>query len=156
MRPFSIPAGKKRRERGFNWEPRLTKSLLSSNPGGHAFLVADLDTRKHGWLSFIFDEADPEQLELVRWERNWHSRNIWSKFPKGGRKPQEVFQDPLSHQEYWMQSYALDVTVEKNTTVRVEADVDLMLKHEGERVLLFAMDPNLRVSSVTWCLMAFE
>ncbi|MFQ5816945.1 MAG: hypothetical protein ACE5H2_03180, partial [Terriglobia bacterium] len=134
---------------GLSWEPRLLKSLLSEDPALHAFFVAELKTQKHGWVSLIVDEADPEQVELVQFDRGRRARNIWSKFPKAGRRPQEAFAHPLGHHEYRLQGYRLDVTVQSNAKLEAEAQVELLLGRAGERVLLFALDPNLRVSEVT-------
>jgi hypothetical protein len=134
---------------GLSWEPRILKSLLAEEPTQHAFLVAELKTRKHGWLSLMVDEADPEQVELVKFDKGRRARNVWAKFPARGRRPQEVFADPLAHHDYRLKRYTLDVTVENNTKLQAEAEVNLEMKRSGERVLLLALDPNLRVTEVT-------
>ena len=134
---------------GLSWEPRILKSLLAEDAAPHAFLVAELKTRKHGWLSLMVDEADPEQVELVKFDKGRRARNVWAKFPADGLRPQEVFADPLAHHDYRLQGYHLDVTVENNTQLQAEAVVNLEMKRGGERVLLLALDPNLRVTEVT-------
>ncbi|MFQ5663977.1 MAG: M1 family metallopeptidase [Terriglobia bacterium] len=133
---------------GLNWEPRLLKALLADRPERHALFVAELKTRKHGWLTLVVDATDPEDVALFRFEPR-RAFTVWSSFPSGGRRPQEVFADPLAHHEYLIRSYRLDVTVEKNTKLEAEAEVKLEMRHDGERVLLFDLDPNLRVSEVT-------
>ncbi|HSR69497.1 MAG TPA: M1 family aminopeptidase [Acidobacteriota bacterium] len=139
---------RKLRRHGLDWDARLLKALLASQGSHHAFLAAEIKTRKHGWLSFCFDEFDPEELELINWRESHRSRDVWVKYPKDGRTPQEVFQDPVSHQETVVRSYKIDVTVEKNTELRATVDVTFDQKRAGERVLLFAMTPDLQVSSV--------
>ncbi len=134
---------------GLSWEPRILKSLLAEEAAPHAFLVAELKTRKHGWLSLMVDEADPEQVELVKFDEGRRARNVWAKFPTQGRRPQEVFAGPLAHHEYRLKRYTLDVTVQNNTQLEAEAEVNLEMKRSGERVLLLALDPNLRVTEVT-------
>ena len=133
---------------GLNWEPRLLKSLFSSHPGRYDLFVAELKTKGHGWLTLIVDAADPEQVELVRFDSGRRARDIWAKFPVGNTRPQDAFADPLAHHDYRITQYALDVTVEGNTNLIGRADVSLDLKREGERVLLFLLDPNLRVTEV--------
>lgn len=134
---------------GLSWEPRILKSLLAEEAAPHAFLVAELKTRKHGWLSLMVDEADPEQVELVKFDGGRRARNVWAKFPTGGRSPQEAFADPLAHHDYRLQGYHLDVTVQDNTELKAETEINFEMKRSGERVLLLALDPNLRVAEVT-------
>jgi hypothetical protein len=134
---------------GMNWEARLLKALLAAHPERHALFVAELKTRNHGWLTLLVDEADPEQVELVRFNEGRRSRDIWAKFPTGGRTPQEVFADPLAHHEYRLLSYNLAVTVEENAELQGQAEVHLEMKRGGERALLLSLDPNLRVTEVT-------
>ena len=133
---------------GFNDEPRLLKSLLSIRPERHTYFMAELKTRRHGWLFLVFDRADPEEVALVHFDSGRRAVSIWSKFPAGGRRPQEVFADPLLHYEYRISGYKLDVTVKKNTELLGEAELKLEMQQDGERVLLLGLDPNLRVSAV--------
>ena len=133
---------------GFNDEPRLLKSLLSIRPERHTYFMAELKTRRHGWLFLVFDRADPEEVALVHFDSGRRAVSIWSKFPAGGRRPQEVFADLLLHYEYRISGYKLDVTVKKNTELLGEAELKLEMQQDGERVLLLGLDPNLRVSAV--------
>ncbi len=134
---------------GLSWDPRMLKAALDSNPERQSFFVAELKTDKHGWLTFILDAADPEQVELQEFDSARYSVNIWAKFPAGGQKAAEAFQEPLAHQPYQLDSYVLDVTIEGNTQLEAQADVTLSLRRSGQRVLLFALDPNLRVREVS-------
>ncbi|MGH9803895.1 MAG: M1 family metallopeptidase [Candidatus Acidiferrales bacterium] len=136
------------RRYGLNWEPRLLKALLAADPGRHALFVAELKTSSHGWLTLVVDASDPEQVELQQFDPGRFSLDVWTKFPAGGRTPHEAFSDPVAHHEYRLKGYRLDVTVEGNADLSGQADVELDLRREGERVLLFSLDPNLRVSQV--------
>ena len=127
---------------GRDWTPRLLKGLLAEDPTRHAFFVAELKTRKHGRLTLIFDSADPEEWELVRFDSGRRARDIWAKFPTGGRTPEEVFADPLAHHDYLVKNYALDVTIEKNTKLSGQAKVELEMKSGGEQVVLMSLDPQ--------------
>lgn len=133
---------------GLNWEPRLLKALLAARPERHALFVAELNTRKHGWLTLVVDATELEEVSLYRFDPGRRAVSIWSMFPAGGRRPQEVFADPLARHEYRIESYTLDITVEKSTRLEAEAEVNLVMRHDGERVLLLALDPNLRVTEV--------
>lgn len=133
---------------GLNWEPRLLKALLSAPPGAPTLFVAELKTRQHDWLTLVVDASDPEEVELWEFDPGRYSVSIWTKFPAGGRRPQEVFADPLRHHEYLLRGYRLDLSVEGSAEVSGLAEVDFELRRAGERVLLFALDPNLHVSEV--------
>ncbi len=85
----------------------------------------------------------------MRFDSGRRARDIWAKFPTGGRTPEEVFADPLAHHDYLVKNYALDVTIEKNTKLSGQAKVELEMKSGGEQVVLMSLDPNLRVSEVT-------
>lgn len=133
---------------GYNWEPRLLKALLSNKPARHSLFIAELNTRNHKWLTLIIDAADPEQVELVQFDSGQKDWSIFSKFPAEERQPQEVFADPLAHHDYRLLHYSLDITVQKNTELQGSAEVGLEVKNSDERVLLFALTPNLRVREV--------
>jgi len=134
---------------GLNWELRLLKNLLAETPSDRPLFVAELNTRQHDWLTLIVDAADPEQVELVRFDPTRQARDVWTKFPANGRRPEEAFADPLAHHDYSLEGYALDVTVNDDTELEAEAEVKLVMRRPGQRVLLFNLDPNLRVSEVT-------
>lgn len=133
---------------GFHWEPRLLKSLLAEDSTPHTFFAAEVKTRRHGWLTLVFDQSDPEQLELTRWDSGRRIRDIWAKFPQGGLHPREAFADPLAGREYRIDSYRISAAVEKKERLSVEAEATFEMRWPGERVLLVSLDPNLRVESV--------
>ncbi len=134
---------------GLNWEPRVLKGLLAAQPQPHALFVAELNTRQHGWLTFVLDAADPEEVELHQLDASQQRRSVWTKFPVEGRDPRHVFTEPLARHEYRVQRYALDVSVNKDAELKAVTEVQFTVRRPGERVLLFALDPNLRVSKVT-------
>ena len=134
---------------GLNLEPRLLKSLLASDPRPHDLFVVELKSRELGWIQLVVDASDPEEIELASFDPGRYSRSVWTKFPARGRTPQEVFAVPLAHHEYRLKGYRLDVTVEGNADLSATAVVDLEMLRAGERVLLLALTPNLRVAEVT-------
>lgn len=136
------------RRLGLHWTPRIVKAMLSSEGASHAFFAAELNTKDFGWLSFIFDEADPEQLEVSRWSGNWHTLDTWVKQPKDGKTARQVFQNPLDYQEYVISSYKMRITVDNNTQLTGNVEMGFDLKRAGERVLVFSLSPDLRISSV--------
>ncbi len=140
---------KQLRKLGLTWHQRLYKALVSEDSSKHALFVVDLNTRKHGWLTFVFDAADPEQLEISKLHTGSKKLDVWTKFPEGGLHPRQVFQDPLGGSEYVIKGYELDVVVDGGEKLSVQAEVSFEQRTEGERALIFALDPNLRVSVVT-------
>jgi len=134
---------------GLNWEPRLLKALLAGESTFQGLFVAELNTRAHDWLTLVVDARDPEEVELQQFDSGRHALSVWSKFPAGGRRPAEAFADPLAHHDYRLQRYALDVTIAGREELQGQAEVELVVRRAGERVLLLALDPHLRVRQVT-------
>jgi hypothetical protein len=128
---------------GLNMEGRLLKALLADDSSLHALFVAALKTADHGWLTLLVDATDPEEVELRQFDSARRGFTIWTKFPAEGRTPQDVFADPTARHEYLVEGYKLDVTVEQGL-----AEVELLVRRPGERVLLMALDPSVRVSEV--------
>ncbi|HSR54443.1 MAG TPA: M1 family aminopeptidase [Acidobacteriota bacterium] len=145
---FDLGRLNKLRRHGLDWNVRLLKSLLAQDGSHHAFLAAEIKTKDHGWLTFCLDRADPEEVELVHWRESHRSRDVWAKYPQGDRLPQDVFQDPVAHQETVITSYNIDVTIEKNTELKASVNLELEQTRSGERVLLFSLTPDLQVASV--------
>lgn len=134
---------------GLSWESRVLKGLLAAKPEDSALFVAELNTRSHGWVTFLVDATDPEQVELQQLNAKMETVDVWTKFPANGRTPQQAYADPLARLEYVVRGYSLEVTVEESTEVKAQAEVSLEMRRSGERVLLFALDPNLRITQVT-------
>ncbi|HKZ53499.1 MAG TPA: M1 family aminopeptidase [Candidatus Acidoferrales bacterium] len=133
---------------GLNLEGRLLKALLAEDPSPHALFVAALKTREHDWLTLIVDKADPEEVELGQFDTARKRLSFWTKFPTEGRRPQDVFADPTARHEYLIEDYTIDVTID-GTELQGQTEIKLVVRRPGERVLLLALDPNLRVSAVT-------
>jgi len=132
---------------GLNFEPRLLRVLLSRQPEEYAFFHAELKTDKYGWLWFDLDATRLEEVTLAQFDESRYAFNTWCSFPAGGRTPQEVWQKPDVKYDMVTQSYNLDITVEKDTTLRGVARVTF-LPREPVRVLELALDANLRVEQV--------
>jgi len=143
---------------GYNWEPRLLKSLLSNKPSNQSLFVAEIKTDDYKWLTLIIDQVDPEQVELVQYDFRSKIQpvTVFSKFPAENRHPEEAYADPFVPYDYQIKSYALDVTIDRkistgfqsNPLLRVRAEVLLEIKKSDERVLIFSLDPNLQVQEV--------
>ena len=134
---------------GLTWDARLLHAALSKNPEPYAFFHAELKTDKYGWLLFDLDNAELEEVQVAQWDDKWRTLNFWCRFPRGGRNPVEVFQQPVARDAYRIQSYALDIRVDKKARLEGIADVKLTAQLPGQGVLLFSLLANLRVSAVT-------
>ena len=132
---------------GLNYEPRLLRGLFSSQPEKYAFFHAELKTDKYGWLWLDLDATRLEEVSLAQFDESRYAFNTWCSFPAGGRTPQEVWQKPDAKYDMVTQSYNLDITVEKDATLRGVARVTF-LPRAPVRVLELALDPNLRVEQV--------
>jgi hypothetical protein len=127
----------------------LLRSALSENVAPTAFLEVHLKTAKFGWLIFRFNRSDLEEVYVGQWDAGYRFINTWCHFPAGGRTHVQAFQDPNARDSFEIKSYQLDVQVEKDTTLTGTAEVNLVARWPGQRVLLFGLTPNLQVSSVT-------
>ena len=139
---------KKLAEFGLAWEARLLHAALSENPAPFAFFHAELKTDKYGWLSFDFDRGELEELQLARWSNSFRALNFWCRFPAGGRTPIEAFRDPDVRDAYMIRGYKLNIQLDEKPRLTGSAEVRLTSQLAGQRVLLFSLSPNLRVSSV--------
>ncbi|MBI3696835.1 MAG: hypothetical protein HY238_18615 [Acidobacteria bacterium] len=74
--------------------------------------------------------------------------DTWLSFPAGDRKAAEVFKDPLAKQDLQIRGYRINAAVSGGAELQAEARVTVAHRADGERVLLFELDPNLRVESV--------
>jgi hypothetical protein len=74
--------------------------------------------------------------------------NYWMNWPAGNTDPRHVYDDPAERQDFLIPDYQLSTTVTEGAELTGTAKVHVLPRYSGEPVLLFALDSNLRVSSV--------
>ncbi len=130
--------------------PRLFKSVLSGDRKRTAFFAADLKTNEKGWIHARFDLLDLEEIAVGRWADTGLTKEFdaWLSFPAGERAAAEAYADPLARKDFDIKKYRIDAKITSGAELSSVTTVTLGMKAAGERVLLFNLDANLRVSSV--------
>jgi Peptidase family M1 domain len=131
--------------------PRLFQSVLSPGRTQTAFFLADLKTAEKGWVEIFDDALDEEDITVGRWVGFGYLKGFdtWMSFPAGGRTSADAWKDPQAKADFLIRSYKIDVTVTSGAELSADARVTIEPRLAGQRVLLFDLDSNLRVESVT-------
>ncbi len=139
-----------REDLGAEYLPKLFKSVMSSDQKRTGYFVADLKMKEHGWVEVRDDTTEFEEIRVGRWSDvgPFKLRDYWMIFPAGGRNPRHVYDDPSARQDFLVLDNQITTTVAENADMSATARVTVQPRYAGERVLLFALDSNLRVSSV--------
>jgi hypothetical protein len=141
---------KERESLGAGYLPRLFKGILSGEPERTAYFLADLKTRDAGWVEAVSDALQPEEIRVGRWRDVGPVKiqDIWTSFPAGGRDPRHAFDDPSTRADYLIPSYKIHATAAENADLSATTQLNLQPRYSGERVLLFTLDSNLRISTI--------
>jgi hypothetical protein len=139
-----------REDIGGQYLPRIFKSVMSPDRKRTAYFLADLKTKEAGWVQVQNDAMQPEEIRVGRWVDvgPFKLRDNWMIFPAGGRDPRHVYDDPAERQDFLLPSYKISASVTDGAELGATANVTVSPRYAGERVLLFALDSNLRVSRV--------
>ncbi len=139
-----------REDLGAQYLPVLFKSVMSSDQKRTAYFVADLKIKDHGWVELRDDATQLEEIRIGRWSDvgPFKLKDYWMIFPAGGRDPRHVYDDPSARQDFLVLDNQIATTVTEGAELSANAHVTIQPRYSGERVLLFALDSNLRVSSV--------
>lgn len=130
--------------------PRLFEGIFSGDRKRTGYFLADLKTSDKGWIQVQIDALDPEAIQIGRLDQ-WTARmgfDTWMHFPAGNMMEQEAFHDPVGFQNFDVPVYEIDSTVTSGAEFSATALVHVNEHYAGERVLLFDLDSNLRVSAV--------
>lgn len=130
--------------------PRIFKSLLSPDKERNKLFFADVKTADRGWIQARYDALDAEEIQAghwVEWVRLTHFET-WLSFPAGGRSSADSFSDPVARQDATIRAYRVEAGVNDEQELRATTQVSLEYRVPGERVLVFELDSNLRVSGV--------
>jgi hypothetical protein len=140
---------KEREDLGESSMPRMLQSILSLDRARTAYFLADLKTDK-SWVEIHDDASEPEDMTIGRWVDVGPFKifDTWMSFPAGGRTSADAWKDPLAKEDFVIRSYKIDAAVTSGAELRATAHVDLEPRSEGQRVLIFNLDANLRVESI--------
>ncbi len=139
-----------REELGAEYLPRLFKSVLSGDLKRTAYFLADFKTKEKGWVEVRDDATQLEEIRIGRWADlgGFKEHDYWMHFPADGRDPRHAYDDPAARMDYLIPGYQINADVAENAELNVTTKTTVQPRYSGERVLLFSLDPNLRVSSL--------
>ena len=141
---------KEREDLGAEYLPRLFKGVWSPDRPRTAYFLADLKTREKGWVEVRYDAMQPEEVRIGRWTDvgSFKLHDVWMNFPAGGRDFRHAYDDPAARQDFLIPSYQISTHLADNAELNATAQATVQPRYSGEQVLLFALDSNLRLSSV--------
>jgi len=130
--------------------PRMFEAVLSPDASRTGFFLADLKITDKGWIEVKYDSENPEEIRVGRWVDTGfvHEFDVWMSFPAENRDPRTAFEDPSIREIFLIPSYNISATAADNADLTASVRLTAMPLQSGERVLLFNLDSNLRVSSV--------
>ena len=139
-----------REDLGAEYLPKLFKSVMSSDQKRTAYFVADLKMKEHGWVEVRDDATQLEEIRIGRWTDvgPFKLQDYWMIFPAGERNPRHVYDDPSARQDFLVLDNQITTSVTESADLSATARLTVQPRYSGERVLLFTLDSNLRVSSV--------
>jgi Peptidase family M1 domain len=139
-----------REDLGAEYLPRLFKSVLSPDRKRTAYFLADLKTKEKGWVEVRYDAMQLEEARVGRWSDVGPLKiaDIWMNFPAEGRDYRHVYDDPAARQDFLIPAYQIETSLADNAELTATARATVHPRYSGERVLLFALDSNLRVSAI--------
>jgi Peptidase family M1 domain len=130
--------------------PRLVQGIMSTDRKRSAYFLADLKTDEKHWVIIEDDAQEPEEITIGRWVDVGPVRNLdtWMQFPAGGRSSADAWKDPLAKRDFSIPRYSIDANVTSGAELSATTKVDLEPRLDGQIVLVFGLDSNLRVDSI--------
>lgn len=132
-------------------EPRIFEGILSGDRQKTAYFMADMKTNSQGWVMATYDALNLEEVTIGRYASRGTPALVfdtWMSFPAGGANARDVFQQPLKKDVFLAKGYQIDALVTSGADLSATTKVNLQYQAAGERVLVFYLSANLRVSSV--------
>jgi hypothetical protein len=139
-----------REDLGAEYLPRLFKSVVSPDRKRTAYFLADFKTKEKGWVEVRDDAMQLEEIRVGRWSDvgPFKIADLWVNFPVAGRDYRHAYDDPAARQDFLIPRYQINTYLADNADLNATARVTIQPRFSGEQILLFSLDPNLRVSSV--------
>ena len=131
--------------------PRLFEGVLDQDRKQTAYFAADMKTNDQGWVLARYDALQSEEISVGRYvSRGSYALlfDTWMSFPAGNVTASQVYEQPTSKDVFAVHGYQIDATVTGGADLSATTKVNLQYQKAGERVLVFELSPNLRVSAV--------
>lgn len=131
--------------------PRIFEGVLSSEHDKTGYFAADMKTNNFGWVLAKDDAMSLEEISIGRflsWGGPFLNFDTWMAFPAGSASGIQVDQNPTAKDVFLVHRYDIDATITGGADFSATTKVDLQFQPAGERVAIFALIPNLRVSAV--------
>lgn len=131
--------------------PRIFEGLLSSDRAKTAYFAADLKTNSNGWILATYDALELEEVSIGRYQSRGTPAllfDTWMSFPANDANAMQIDENPLAKSVFVPRKYTIDTTLTGGADMSATTTADLQYQVAGERVLVFSLSANLRVSSV--------
>ncbi len=141
---------KEREDLGQSVLPRMLQGVMSADGKRSAFFLADLKLSGKEWVQFSYDAREPEEISIGRWvDLGMVKRfDTWMSFPAGGHTAAEAWQNPQAKEDFAVRSYNIDANLSSGADLAAVTRVVIAPQRDGQRVLIFDLDSNLRVDSI--------
>jgi hypothetical protein len=137
---------------GFSFLPRMFQSVMANDRSKDTLFLADVKTNGDGWVEAQFDSTQQEEISVGRYAdiaAGYKNFDRWMSFPAGDRPSSDAFAVPFAKADYVIHSYDISATASSSAELAATAKVVFEERWQGERVLLFSLDSNLRVDKVS-------
>src|SRR6185437_15793955 len=131
--------------------PRVFEGVLDQDHKQTAYFAADMKTNSDGWVLARYDALEPEEISVGRYESRGSPALLfdkWMSFPAGNITASQAYEQPTSKDVFAVHGYQIDATVTGGADLSATTKVNLQYQKAGERVLVFELSANLRVSTV--------
>ncbi|HKW89935.1 MAG TPA: M1 family aminopeptidase [Candidatus Acidoferrales bacterium] len=131
--------------------PRIYEGVVSADRKQSAYFLADMKTSNFGWVLARYDALDLEEISIGRyisWGSPVEEFDTWLSFPAGNANPFQINSNPLAKEVFLVHDYQIDATVTGGADLSATTKVSLQYQSSGEKVLLFVLSANLRISSI--------
>jgi len=141
---------KTREDLGQSAIPRLLQGVTAADRKRSAFFLADLKVDGKQWVEIEYDAQEPEEMSIGRWMDVGAVKifDMWMSFPSGAKSSAEAWRDPQAKADFTIRGYKIDANVTSSADLSSTTKVEIEPRIDGQRVLIFGLDSNLRVDSV--------
>jgi hypothetical protein len=130
--------------------PRVVKGILSADRKQTEFFLAEVNTAQKNWVTTVLGALNPEEISVGRRLSYGGIRTYdeWLSFPRGNRTAAQAWANPIAREDLLPEKYSIFATVTDGAELRARVLLDLKPQWSGERVLIFLLDSDLRVTEV--------